>query len=341
MPSGRVLVIEDDEAVLRLLATCLRKVGYEVHTAADAAAGFGAAQRTEPDCIVCDINLPGADGFWVARQVRDERGRLATTPFLFLTAMDDERSRLAGFEVGADVYMTKPFRIGEVVAQIGALVQMAKRVQARQTATPPPGRAMSDPGVRVALSGDLGQMALPSVLTVLDLERRSGKLVVKADGHRAELDLARGCPTRAGVDGADSPVVAVMREILRWQTGTFDFRPGEPPPVGDAPRPTLGALLLESMRLDDEDARDEAREERRSRLTPTPDDPELSFLDDAPAADGADPEATPLMPEATLAALELEVEVDTTSLAPPPPESDPAPVSWADVIEVEVPAGER
>ena len=109
MAKGRVLVIEDDEWVSRLLASCLEEHDFEVLTAAAAKEGFLQACALEPDCIVCDVTLPEEDGYWVARRVRTEPAAVATTPFLFLTAMDDEQSRLEGFHVGADVYMTKPF----------------------------------------------------------------------------------------------------------------------------------------------------------------------------------------------------------------------------------------
>src|SRR4051812_15924091 len=108
MAKGRVLVIEDDEWVSRLLASCLEEHDFEVTIASAAKSGFAQACALEPDCIVCDVTLPDEDGYWVARRVRTEPSSVATTPFLFLTAMDDEQSRLEGFHVGADVYMTKP-----------------------------------------------------------------------------------------------------------------------------------------------------------------------------------------------------------------------------------------
>src|SRR6185295_9210532 len=107
-------------------------------------------------CIICDVDLPDNEGFAVARSVRMHPSRVSVTPFLFLSGLDDEQSRLEGFHVGADVYMTKPFRVDEVVAQVDALVQMATRLRARRDSmiSIPP----SD--TSTAVEGDLGQMSI-------------------------------------------------------------------------------------------------------------------------------------------------------------------------------------
>ena len=122
MSLGSVLLIEDDEWVSRLLTTAIRDAGYTVVVCGTASAGLEAACSQAPDCIICDVDLPDKDGYWVARNVRTHPSRISVTPFLFLSGLDDEQSRLEGFHVGADVYMTKPFRVDEVVAQVGALV---------------------------------------------------------------------------------------------------------------------------------------------------------------------------------------------------------------------------
>src|SRR5690242_212591 len=116
MSRGLVLVIEDDEWISRLLQSAIREAGYEVMVTASARIGLETAIGQQPDCIVCDVQLPDHDGFWVARNVRTHQSRVSVTPFLFLSGLDDEQSRLEGFHVGADVYISKPFRVDEVVA---------------------------------------------------------------------------------------------------------------------------------------------------------------------------------------------------------------------------------
>lgn len=262
MPRGLVLVIEDDEWVSTLLANSIREAGYEVSVCTTAGAGFAAAVAQRPDCIICDIDLPDNDGYSVARGVRTHPSRVSVTPFLFLSGLDDEQSRLEGFHVGADVYMTKPFRIDEVVAQIEALVHMAARLRERRDSllsSPPEGTTGS------AIEGDIGQMSIATVLTVLEMERRTGIFEVTSKKRRAQLDIARGCVVEGTVGGTRESALSALRTMLAWNVGRFSFTPSlhrEPPPFG---MKLLGALLIEAMRLTDEEARAELERPGRKR----------------------------------------------------------------------------
>src|SRR6187551_3347329 len=109
MTKGRVLVIDDDEWVCRLLAVAMRDSGFEVTVTESGSEGFAKAIEEAPDCIVCDVDLPDHDGYWVARQIRSHPSRLSSTPFVFLSGLDDREHRLEGFQVGGDAYLTKPF----------------------------------------------------------------------------------------------------------------------------------------------------------------------------------------------------------------------------------------
>ncbi|WP_437588107.1 response regulator [Sorangium sp. So ce1000] len=249
MPSGVVLVIEDEEDVADLLATAIHDAGYEVIFCATAEAGLTTACTLEPECIVCDIGLPDHDGYWVARNVRTQPSRVSVTPFLFLSALDDQEARLEGFHVGADVYMTKPFRVSEVVAQIGALVQMASRLRLRRDSL------MSIPTSvdQTAIEGDLSQMSIATVLTVLEMERRSGLFEVNSKKRRAQLDIAGGCIVDGTVGGARVSALAALRTMLGWKVGRFAFVPGDRPLPPD--RTSIAAYLLEATRLEDESTR--------------------------------------------------------------------------------------
>ena len=173
MARGRVLIIEQEEWEAALLTKFLSEAGYEVHVAGEARSGFDKVRELQPDCILCSVNLPDIDGFWVARRVRTEPTKVATTPFLFLTEADDAESRLQGLNVGADLYLTKPFRNEEVVAQVGALIDMANRLRRQREAFSSDGPASSVAGA--AFTGDVAQMSVATVLTLLELERRSGR----------------------------------------------------------------------------------------------------------------------------------------------------------------------
>jgi len=268
MPSGVVLVIEDDEWVAHLLSATIRDAGYEVAVQGTAESGLAAACELEPEAIVCDVDLPDHDGFWVARNVRTQPSRVSVTPFLFLSGLDDQESRLQGFHVGGDVYMTKPFRVGEVVAQIGALVQMASRLRHRRESL----LSIPDALEQTAIEGDLSQMSAATVLTVLEMERRSGTFEVVSKKRRAQIQLAEGCIAHGTVGGAQVSALAALRTMLSWKVGRFSFHPGpcDPP----AERRSIAAYLLEATRLEDESARaaldlPPSRRRPEPRLAPT------------------------------------------------------------------------
>lgn len=257
MSKGRVLIIEADEWLSAMLGKFLGDAGYVVDFATGAKQGFDKVRELSPDCILCDVTLPDIDGFWVARRVRTEPTAVATTPFLFLTEPDDSESRLQGLHVGADLYLNKPLRHEEVVAQVGALIDMANRLKKqrdRLTSDAPDSHRGS------ALRGDLAQVSLSTVLTLLEIERRSGKLKVSGEaGRRGQIDLGDGKFVAARVDGMRGPPSALLRELLRWKVGSFAFKPDplqpKPDPAQAKPpsgRQSLTGLLLEASRLEDE-----------------------------------------------------------------------------------------
>jgi DNA-binding response OmpR family regulator len=264
MPQGLVLVIEDDEWVSSLLAGAIRDVGYDVLVCSTAKAGLATACAREPDCIICDIDLPDHDGYWVARNVRTQPSRVSVTPFLFLSALDDQEARLEGFHVGADAYMTKPFRVDEVVAQVGALVHMASRLRKRRdslVSVPPSGSTET-----TAIQGDLSQMSIATVLTVLELERRTGVVEVTSKKRKAQLEVAMGFVLTGSIGGTPSDAITILRTMLGWKVGRFSFTPQpERPPKGHAQG--IGQLLLEAVRLEDEAVRDLNEMPRSGRLS--------------------------------------------------------------------------
>lgn len=255
MVRGRVLIIEHEEWEAALLSRFLGEAGFEVHVATEARAGFDKVRELQPDCILCNVNLPDIDGFWVARRVRTEPSRVATTPFLFLTDADDQESRLQGLNVGADLYLTKPFHNEEVVAQVGALIDMANRL--RQQRDSFSAEAPTSSRVGAAFSGDVAQMSVATVLTLLELERRSGELKVRGEGHHvALLELHEGKFASGTMDGKVLGSTELLREVLRWKKGSFSFRGKQGSSSSDSgEQQKIGGLLLEAMRLEDESRR--------------------------------------------------------------------------------------
>jgi two-component system response regulator MprA len=114
----RVLVVDDDAPVRRMLERSLRAEGFAVEAAADGGAALVAAERSAPDLVVLDVAMPGLDGLAVCRRMRAKGVRSA---ILMLTARDAVADRVAGLEAGADDYLVKPFAMEELVARLRAL----------------------------------------------------------------------------------------------------------------------------------------------------------------------------------------------------------------------------
>src|SRR5262249_25398421 len=117
----RVLVIEDEPELLRVVARALREEGYAVDEAADGEDGLFKAVSWEYDAVILDLMLPRRDGWQVLADLRRER----KTPVLILTARDAVADRVRGLDSGADDYLVKPFALAELIARLRALIRRA------------------------------------------------------------------------------------------------------------------------------------------------------------------------------------------------------------------------
>jgi two-component system KDP operon response regulator KdpE len=127
---ARVLVVDDEPSIVRVVAANLRARGYEALTAASGEAALTLIETQQPDCIVLDLRLPGVDGLEVLRRLRT----WAATPVVILSAVDDQHDNATALDLGADDYVTKPFAMAELLARVrGAL----RHGQAQGRNTPP------------------------------------------------------------------------------------------------------------------------------------------------------------------------------------------------------------
>ncbi len=118
---SRILVVEDDPAVRDVVEHALSREGMQTSTAATGEAALNQLQGSETfDLVVLDVMLPGMDGVSVCRELRSGDSRNKAVPIIMLTARDDETSVVVGLEVGADDYVTKPFRPRELVSRVRA-----------------------------------------------------------------------------------------------------------------------------------------------------------------------------------------------------------------------------
>ena len=198
----RLLIVEDDAAVRRMLERSLGAEGFEIAGAADGGAALALAERTAPDLVVLDVSMPGLSGFEVCRRLR---AKGLTGGVLMLTARDSVADRVRGLESGADDYVVKPFAIAEVVARLRALTRRGSDRSERlahgeivlDTAT---GTVISGGGAPVQLTAREAQL--------LELLLRDPRAVLSRD---AAIEAIWG---GAGTDNLVDRYVARLRHKL-------------------------------------------------------------------------------------------------------------------------------
>jgi CheY-like chemotaxis protein len=235
-----VLVVDDDAAYVKVAVEPFERRGDRVRVAHDGIEALALCIKEAPDVILCDVQMPRMDGWQLLRVVR-ARPALVKVPFVFLTSLDSESDRLRGYRLGVDDFIAKPYRPQEVLAR-------ADRAVARA--------ASSNEEVDLpTLRGDLEQVGPSSVLSFLEMERRTGVLSLSG-APAARVWLREGAPINVAIAGrpASAPVRELFFEVLDRQNGPFAFTARD---IADPDR--IGApvtmLLLEHARRKDESAR--------------------------------------------------------------------------------------
>jgi two-component system, OmpR family, response regulator len=168
------LVVEDDDDTREAISIALEGEGYRVHTAREAADAGRAAAAVRPDLIVLDVRLgEGPDGFGVARTLRSAMD----TPVLFLSAVSTLESRLAGFSVGGDDYLTKPFAMEELLVRVRALLRRSGRRSA--TIWEVGDLVLDEAGHRVTRGGVEIDLTPTEFALLLAVCRRPGRVLSK------------------------------------------------------------------------------------------------------------------------------------------------------------------
>jgi DNA-binding response OmpR family regulator len=125
MSLAKILVVDDEPHMIKLVQANLQAAGYEVLSAADGRTALEASERERPDLVILDIMLPNLDGYEVCRRIRE----YSAVPILMLTARGSEIDLVHGFDVGADDYLVKPFAVSELLVRVRALLKRSKFAQ--------------------------------------------------------------------------------------------------------------------------------------------------------------------------------------------------------------------
>lgn len=142
----RILVVDDDMAIVKVVAGYLEQAGFVVLTAGDGDHALQIVRHDRPDLVILDVMLPNRDGWDVTRSIRSDSA-LAPTPIILLTARVDDTDKIVGLELGADDYITKPFNAREVVARVRALLRRTQLDLGRTA----PARVLVHDGIQLDL----------------------------------------------------------------------------------------------------------------------------------------------------------------------------------------------
>ncbi|MDD9932398.1 MAG: response regulator [Myxococcales bacterium] len=236
----RVLVVDDDALWRRRTVDLMHAAGYHVHEAKNGVEALSVALNENVHLIVTDVQMPTMDGWQLLRLVR-ARDELANVPVLFLTTLTSDEERIRGYELGVDDYIDKPFN-GHDLAE-------------RVTRALSKGRGQPESASGHVLRGDLSRVGLGSLLSFLELERRTGILELRAEGGQGALHLKEGQIVR--VDLAPSAGMETDRDrlfaMLDWRAGDFELANASVDESDRLGTPT-GQLLLLHAGMKDEQA---------------------------------------------------------------------------------------
>jgi pilus assembly protein CpaE len=214
--AAKILVIDDDPNVQRLLTYTLKQEGYEVLVASDGAEGFRLWGAETPALILLDIMLPKVDGYQVATKIRAEEGTTAHVPIIMLTAEREVEQKVKGLRAGADDYLIKPFHPAELLARIKSLLA---RFAPRDllVGRPPMGHVLAFYGA-IALHRELGRKVV-----LVDANLQFGD-------HRVFLDL--GLDRKSIIDIVTAPSIDLdlVRQVLVHHDSGIDLLLAPPSP---------------------------------------------------------------------------------------------------------------
>jgi DNA-binding response OmpR family regulator len=206
-PSLRILIVEDHEDLADALRTNLRSEGYHATVACDGRQALAMVRADPPDIIVLDLGIPGLDGLALLSRLRAE-GHWC--PVLILTARDSDSDKVEGFRLGADDYVTKPFRTLELMARVDAMRRRVIRERAAASVQPVPGAPVSAP--------DASLLTPQQIMTACGLTLRQAEVAqLIAEGRtNPEIAVRLGISRFTARNHAEQ-ILARLKVESRWQ----------------------------------------------------------------------------------------------------------------------------
>lgn len=201
-----VLIVDDEPAIVRLVRDYLERAGFEVTTAANGEDALQLFTRTHPDLVILDLTLPHMDGLDVARAMR----RAGDVPIIMLTARTEEADRVAGLELGADDYVTKPFSAREIVARVRAVLRRAQAAAMPDDIVRVGDSIVLDaPRMQVRVAGRDVFLTATEFQLLVHMARQPGRVFTRAQ----LLDAVHGVAVESYERAIDAHVKNIRRKI--------------------------------------------------------------------------------------------------------------------------------
>ncbi|MEW6542271.1 MAG: response regulator [Nitrospirota bacterium] len=242
--ASKILVVDDDPKWLRVVSLYLQAHDYRVDTAVDGEAALRKISEDCPDVIVADIGMPGLDGYELCSQIRRD-ARTRAIPFIFLTARDQDTDRTKARKIGSDDYLTKPCPLERLTQSVETLMDRLQLVR-------------NIPLERIGLSGRLEDVDLLDMIQALEMEQRTGALVLSHGERTGTIYFQDGVIVEADIRSPKREEPLFI--LLGWKSGRFLFLPDAVPermPI----TASMANLLLQDLRtLEEHEAAASPRE---------------------------------------------------------------------------------
>ncbi len=239
--SASVLVVDDDDVARNRIAQVIRDAGHRTNAARNGLDALRKAIESPPDLIITDIEMPALDGWQFTRLVR-ARERLVDIPVVFVTSHISDEERLRGYQLGVSDYIAKPFDDDDLALRVQRVLEHARAYP----------HGLSE---KYRLRGELGQVSVGRVLTLLDSEKREGTLMLVASDEIATLYLRGGTVIRVDLGEKHDHIEGIERlfHVLDWTSGRFEFTFAEIEGEDDIQTPTSTVILMHARRWAEED----------------------------------------------------------------------------------------
>ena len=237
---AKILIVDDNPHVLKLLSISLGKAGYQVSTAENGDEGLEVLNQVKPDLVISDVMMPETDGIEFCWMVR-ENSEIPMVPFIFLTSLNDQDMEIRGFRAGADEYLIKPVDRKILLEKVETLLERAKKVKSVDE---------EQVSKMKGFEGNLADLSLAEMIQLINLNKRHGTMEILTD-TKGVIVFEKGEMVYAAYDDKLLAEEAINK-MVSLKEGIFKFAPDIDKKIKKNIQGSTMNILLEACRLMDE-----------------------------------------------------------------------------------------